>query len=270
MHEGAHPSASQGTGGQRFPSVIARVRAACARYRVARAFAGAKRGRALDFGCGQGFYLAALQRSGFEAQGVELSTATAARACAAGHRVATSLDALAGQRYVALVSIHVLEHLEAPADVLGLLTARLEPGARFLVEVPCATGWQGRLFGRRWLHDEAGLHVHHFSPAALAALLAGAGLAVERTSHYSFEHGLIGWIQSLYNLAFPYNRFFRAIVLNNSMRARAAAWPELVLFPLALAVGALAFAVESLAGSGAVIRATGRYTPPAAPRPGDA
>jgi 2-polyprenyl-3-methyl-5-hydroxy-6-metoxy-1,4-benzoquinol methylase len=261
LHEGEHPSASQGRAGERFPSIIARIRQACADFRVRDGLRGAARGGALDFGCGQGFYLTALRRGGFEPRGVEISLATARRALAGGHPVATSLDGLGSVRFRALVSIHVLEHIDRPEAVLEAIGARLEPGARFLIEVPNAAGWQGRLFGERWLHREASLHVHHFSPEALRALLVAAGFHVERLGCYSFEHGLLGWVQSLYNLVFPYNRFFRRIVLNSAPRERLDAWPELLLFPLALLVGGVAFLAESLGGSGAVIRAAGSFQP---------
>lgn len=262
LHEGEHPSASQGQGGERFPSLIAAVRQACADFRARQAFGAAAFGPALDFGSGQGFYLGALKRLGYSAMGIEISEATAMRAMKAGHTVSTRLDALPAGRFDALVSIHVIEHIDDPRAVLAQVTARLTPDALFLIEVPNATGWQGRLFGERWLHRESALHVHHFSPAALEALLRSHHLRVGRRSCYSFEHGLLGWIQSLYNLIFPYNRFFRLVVLNNPLRERLAAWPEVLLFPLFLAAGGVLFLAEALAGSGPVIRVSGRYTPP--------
>lgn len=262
LHEGEHPSASQGQAGERFPSLVARVRQVCADFRAREAFGATAAGSALDFGSGQGFYLSALKHLGLDASGIEISLATARRAVKAGYRVATRLDELPVRRFDALVSIHVVEHIDDPDAVLAQVTARMNPGARFLIEVPNAAGWQGRLFGERWLHRESALHVHHFSPRALTALLRAHHLEIERRSCYSFEHGLLGWVQSLYNLIFPYNRFFRRIVLNNPLRERLGAWPEVLLFPLFLSVGSALFLAEALAGSGPVIRVSGRYAPP--------
>jgi SAM-dependent methyltransferase len=270
LHEGEHPSASQGQAGERFPSLIAQVRQACADFRAREAFGKSDTGTALDFGSGQGFYLGALKRLGYEAMGVEISEATAMRAIRAGHKVGTRLDQLPAGRFDALVSIHVIEHIDDPHAVLLDVTGRLNPGARFLFEVPNAAGWQGRLFGERWLHRESSLHVHHFSPGAFKALLGAHRFQVERESCYSFEHGLLGWIQSLYNLIFPYNRFFRRIVLNSSLRERLTAWPEVLLFPIFLVVGGLLFLAEAAAGSGPVIRVSGRYAPPALNEGGEA
>ena len=266
LHEGQHPSAAQGRAGERFPSFIACVRRVCAAFRARQAFAGACRGTALDFGCGQGFYLSALRGRGFDAVGIEISQATAQRALNAGHRVATRFEDLGPQRFDALVSIHVFEHLDDPNSMLQRIAARMNPGARFLIEVPNAAGWQGRLFGERWLHRESALHVHHFSTMALVALLEANGLQVERTGHYSFEHGLLGWVQSLYNVLFPYNRFFRRIVLANPLRERLAAWPEVLLFPAFLALGGVFFLMEAIAGSGPVVRVSGCFGEPTARR----
>lgn len=259
LHEGEHPSAYQGPQGRRFTAGIGRIRQWCADFRVGHSLVGeaAKGSRALDLGCGQGFYLNALRKRGYETFGVELSELTARRAASQGHVVRHSLPDYAERSFDAAVSIHVLEHIEPIAAVLAELSTRLKPGARVHVEVPNAASWQARLFGYRWLHREAGLHVHHFTAPALRALLENSGIRVDRTSTYSFEHGLTGWLQSLYNLVFPYNRFFRVVILNQPLRQKLRAWPELLLAPLAGALALAAFVAESLAGRGAVIRMEG-------------
>lgn len=257
LHEGEHPSASQGEDGERFPSLIGKIRQKCADFRAREAFPMANSERALDFGCGQGFYMTALKHSGFNPTGIEISVATAERAMGAGHRVFTALQDVDSDPFHALVSIHVMEHIDEPDQVLGQVVTHLQPGARFLIEVPNTRSWQGRLFGEKWLHRETALHVHHFSSKSLRSLLERNGLHVDHESHYSFEHGLLGWVQSIYNVVFPYNRFFRNIVLNNSWQARLQAWPEVLLFPIALTLGGVAFMAEAMTGNGAVIRVNG-------------
>jgi SAM-dependent methyltransferase len=88
-----------------------------------------------------------------------------------GHAVSRSLDGLPDQAYAAAVSVHVIEHLPEPAAILAALRRVLRNGAHFYFEVPNADSWQARLFGRRWLHCEAGLHVHHFTQASFTGLL---------------------------------------------------------------------------------------------------
>lgn len=253
-----HPGAYQGVDGQRFGSVIARIRARCARFRVRHALFGSQGPtHILDFGCGQGYFLDALRAQGHDCVGVEISAVTGRVAAAKGHRVLLTADVLADASFAAVASVHVIEHLPNPADVLAALRRRMMPGARFYFEVPNYASWQARLFRERWLHCEPGLHVHHFTPPSFSGLLEQQGFRILRVGSYSFEHGLLGWVQSLYNLVFPYNRFFRHVVLNQPLREKLRCWPELLLFPLVLLVGSVLFLGEAAAGQGAVLRVEG-------------
>lgn len=257
-----HPGAFQGVNGQRFGSFIRSIRAASASYRVRHALFGHQgKTRILDFGCGQGFFLDALRANGHACVGVEISTFTGRMAASKGHSVLTTLDAVADASFSAVASVHVIEHLPDPGAVLAALRRVLAPGARFYFEVPNYSSWQARLFRARWLHCEPGLHVHHFTAASFGGLLAQHGYQVLHTETYSFEHGLLGWIQSLYNLVLPYNRFFRYVVLNRPWKEKILCWPELALFPFILVIGLALFLCEAIAGWGAVLRVEGIVLP---------
>lgn len=256
-----HPGAFQGVDGRRFGSVIGRIRAVCALFRVRHAlFGGQGPVRILDFGCGQGYFLDALRTQGHACVGVEISAVTGRMAAAKGHHVLTTLDTLADASFTAVASVHVIEHLPDPAAVLAALRRVLMPGARFYFEVPNYASWQAGLFRARWLHCEPGLHVHHFTLPSLRGLLEPQGYRVLRVGTYSFEHGLLGWVQSLYNLVFPYNRFFRHVILNRPWQEKMRCWPEFLLFPLTLAAGLVLFLCEAAAGRGAVLRVEGEVS----------
>ena len=259
IQEGGAESAFQGDSGPRFSGLANWLRGWSARQRAGRRlFCGTASRRVLDFGCGQGFLLDALKANGHGAVGLEISPATAATARRRGHLVVTALAELPAERFDVLTSVHVLEHIPDPATCLVELRQRLTPGAAFHVEVPNITSLQARLFGSRWLHFEPGLHVHHFSPAAFRDLLQGAGYTVSRIETGSLEHGLAGWVQSLFNLVFPYNRLFRRVALNRGARAALSCWPEFLLLPLVMPLALLGHLVETALGRGAVVRCEGR------------
>ena len=265
VYAGGHPTTFQGSSGRRFSPGIATLRRLAARFRVGRSLVGDRPPptRALDFGCGQGYYLEALAEAGSEAIGVEISHESARFARDRGLRVEIGTDNLEPESFDAIVSVHVLEHIPKVEATLVRATRLLATEARFHFEVPNAASVQAATFGRRWMHFEPDLHRHHFTSPALRTLLASHGFAVERSTTVSMEHGLLGWIQSLYNLVFPYNRFFRAVVLNRPLAEKLRCWPELVLLPLVGVAGSLCFLIETLLpGRGPVLRFEGTWSAP--------
>lgn len=259
LYGGEHPAAYQGCDGTRFGSLVGGLRARLATVQLTRtSISRLQKGTVvLDFGCGQGYYLDTLRASGYKPIGVEINDAAAFVARAKGHDVRLHFEELAGTVCGGAVSIHVLEHIPDVSMALDQIRTALKPGSPFCFEVPNFTSWQARLFRFRWLHAEPNLHIHHFSPKAFLSLLESHGFQPEKASTFSLQHGLLGWIQSIYNLVFPYNRFFYLVVLNNSLSARLRAWKEIVLFPIVALVATLLLCAEAVADRGAVIRVEG-------------
>jgi len=102
---------------------------------LARARPGA---RLLDFGCGDGAFLAEAQRRGFDAVGVELDAG--AREVAqrnSGCPVLSLEEVIDGsQRFDVIHLGDVLEHLAAPTEILRRLEPFLEPDGVFFFEGP--------------------------------------------------------------------------------------------------------------------------------------
>jgi SAM-dependent methyltransferase len=97
-----------------------------------------RRDRLLDIGCNRGLLLAAAQRLGCEAVGVELSPAAAARAReSTGARVYEDLSEVprAGG-FDLIVAWHVLEHTPDPVSLLSQARRLLAPRGVLAVQVP--------------------------------------------------------------------------------------------------------------------------------------
>lgn len=247
----------------RFGALISRLRGVFARDRVQRALGRLPKGHrnVLDFGCGQGFLLDAVSHLRERGVGIEICEESARTARAKGHEVNLDLVSLSAHapRADMVFSVHVLEHIPDIERVLANLHSRLADTARFHFEVPNFGSLQARLFNCCWLHTEAGLHIHHFTRDAFLSLLQRNGYDVESFTYRSFEQGVAGWLQSLYNMFFPYNRFFRAWILNRPLRDKLRAWPELLLAPLALTLSVLLYLAETrILGKGPVLLAEGR------------
>jgi 2-polyprenyl-3-methyl-5-hydroxy-6-metoxy-1,4-benzoquinol methylase len=134
----------------------------------------------LDYGCGNGVFLALAQGLGLEAVGLEVDPAARQQAKDAGLNVAANLDALGGDheraRFDRIVLRHVLEHLPEPVAILTDLAGRLRPGGLLMISVPNAASTQAEAFGPYWLGYDMPRHLWHFTAETLGRLAAKTGL----------------------------------------------------------------------------------------------
>lgn len=135
----------------------------------------------LDVGCGSGELLAAAQRRGWEATGVEPIPDAAQAARDRGLEVHTGLLAEAEgldprRRFAVVGAFHVCEHLVDVPAFLRELAARAVPGGVVVVETPNWDSAIRRRFGRDWPHLRPLEHLSHFTPASMRGTLERAGL----------------------------------------------------------------------------------------------
>jgi 2-polyprenyl-3-methyl-5-hydroxy-6-metoxy-1,4-benzoquinol methylase len=120
--------------------------------------------RVLDFGCGNGEFLSICHQFGFEAVGVDRSTA---RRDKAGVNVFASADELDGRPFHAITLFEVLEHLDDPSGILKMLRGHLAPGGILILETPDCTG----VTGIQTIHDYGCIHplqhINGFTPTTL-------------------------------------------------------------------------------------------------------
>lgn len=134
--------------------------------------------RALDVGCGFGFFLAALEERAIPAVGIDLD----------GHAVAHArqwfgVDARRGSLAEAaelppvdLLSLwEVLEHQPDPTTFLREVRDRIAPGGHLVGSVPNAEGIAARLRGVRWRMVYPPDHLHYFGPGSLEEILRRTG-----------------------------------------------------------------------------------------------
>lgn len=235
--------------------------------RVAKASRGLARGRVLDVGCGDGTFLAAMRRRGWDCWGVEVSREGAARAAAReGLRIVSGPleGAQLPEGSFDLVTLwHSVEHVADPAALIARAAGLLKDGGRLFVAFPNVRSWDLVLFGSRWFHLDPPRHLHYFSPEAMTRLLERNGLVVERLSHWSLEYNPWGLIQSGLNLSTrEMNYLYRLLkgTLPAGGRSSYDLFATILLFPL-LALLALPYTLLAAAGrrSGCVdLRAVAR------------
>ncbi len=228
---------------RRYNAWVARVLSVLYGWRVSRwCRLYPKPGAALEVGCGDGVMLHALRSRGWEVCGTERTEAMAATA-RDRYGIRMYVDPEGPQaghdRFDLIILFQVLEHLSDPVAALKRAAALLDDGGRIVVGVPNRASWQAA-FGRgAWFHLDVPRHLVHFTPAALAATAAQAGLRVETVGFVSPEHDPYGWVQTILNRwAGNANRLSLLLMGAEAWRMR-----DLVTLAAVMAIGPVAVAL---------------------------
>jgi len=139
-------------------------------------------GRLLDVGAGLGYLVNVAGQRGWQAVGLEVS-AFAARYAREEVGVDVRQQTLEAAGFEdgafdAVVMRDVLEHARDPRPVLAEVWRVLRPGGVLALSTPNFASLNARLGGQRWRHLRPEQHLFHFTPDALARILAAAGFRV--------------------------------------------------------------------------------------------
>lgn len=209
-------------------------------------------GRLLDVGCGDGTFLLAMHKRGWEPVGTEMNPSIARKA---GLEVFETLEeAKARGPYRCATLWHSLEHLRDPRAAMATLFRLVEPGGVVLISVPDAEGLQARLFGPRWFHLDVPRHLFHFGNRSLSRLVAGSGFDILRRWHQELELDLFGWTQSALNALFPRpNVFFHHLTGRPTSAGGATVVTSYALGTALTAIAVPATAAATALGRGATL-----------------
>lgn len=125
----------------------------------------AMRIKALDFGCGDGWYMQYLQARGHSVLGFE-ADANHARHLSdqLGAPVYSNAGDLSDHHAgtLDLVTMHfVVEHLPCPSEAFALVSRLLKPGGRWYFVIPSLASLEWRLFGKRWHGFDVPRHISY-------------------------------------------------------------------------------------------------------------
>jgi len=180
----------------------------------------------LDFGCGDGAFLAAAAELGWRVTGVEVHPWHARER---GLIVTERIEEAVGP-FDVVTLWHSLEHVRSPRELMQAITARLNADGTVLVAVPNLDGIQARTFKQHWFHLDVPRHLFHFTPTALTRLLKSSGLRVVRRWNLESEQDLFGWTQGFLNRIVPHsNVLFDVLTARGDSHKRWEAVASLVL-----------------------------------------
>lgn len=130
----------------------------------------------LDFGCGGGFLLSALNSG--EKLGIEINPVARAAAQRSGIRAVSSASEVEDGWADLLISNHALEHCQFPLHELQDLIRKVAPGGTVVFFVPCES------IKYKYVADDPNHHLYSWSPMSAANLFAEAGFRVHESKAY--------------------------------------------------------------------------------------
>lgn len=142
-------------------------------------------GRVLDVGAGYGFFLAALEKAGYETSGLEISPHAIEQARRrTGAQIfeqgAEDPYPFPDDTFDAIAMLDVIEHLPDYGTALAHCHRCLKPGGKFFAITLNAHSLARPLLGRRWSWHQDPTHVHMFSRRMLREGIEKAGFTLER------------------------------------------------------------------------------------------
>jgi len=146
-------------------------------------------GRALDVGCGNGFFLALLRHHGWRVEGVDASpdaAVTAERSFGIPVHVGELHDEAVEGPFDFVHLSHVIEHVASPTDLLHRVRELLRPGATAYIETPNLASFGFRVWREQWFPIEAPRHLWLFTGSSLGRAAAAAGLRVDRLQTHRY------------------------------------------------------------------------------------
>ncbi|MDC7220863.1 MAG: class I SAM-dependent methyltransferase [Spirochaetales bacterium] len=138
------------------------------------------KGPLLDIGCATGSLIRWLGERGWEAEGLEICSASAERARSGGQKVyelPLEKAALSAEAYSVIHSSHVIEHVNDPRSFVREIHRLLMPGGYFLCVTPNTASFQGVVKKEKWRSAIAD-HLILFSARRLKKLLEQEGFRI--------------------------------------------------------------------------------------------
>lgn len=234
------------------------------RLRIAKIERFKKSGCILDIGCGDGSFLAGLDKRRWQAFGVEFSE-SARREINGKKRdfefiVDKFLDHNFGRDFAVITLWGVLEHLDRPLETLSKIKSILQDDGLLFISLPNIASWEARVFGAAWFHLDPPRHLFHYSPQTVKALLAKSGFTIMAIDHIYLEWSFFGTFQSWCNALkcqynFLYNWIKRSKIIGLSYPFKLLYTLLLTLFltPVMLPLSSLLILLESLFRNGPII-----------------
>ncbi len=134
-----------------------------------------KAGSILDFGCGTGEFLRAMQDSGWKITGVEPSDLARSKAeILTNQKIHNTLEV--PNNFDVITAWHVVEHVPDLSETVIKLKRLLKKDGMLFIAVPNFQSPDGNSYKENWAGFDVPRHLWHFSKKSMRSLLESTGL----------------------------------------------------------------------------------------------
>ena len=148
----------------------------------------------------------------------------------------------------------VFEHVTNPAEYLKKLYGMLKKNGYLVIQVQNIDSWQASLNLVDWFHFDTPRHVYNYTPYNLSVFLKKNGFSIREIKHFSTEHGIFGWFQTIFNyLGFEFNVFYKFIkhgIINKNPFQLAM---NILISPVICVVSIMLHIIESICSKSGII-----------------
>ena len=141
-------------------------------------------GKLLDIGCGNGRYLSALRKLGWQTYGIEQNPNSSEYARTELHLNVETEDLLnykyKDKFFDVITMWHSLEHLYEPIPTLKEVKRILKDDGLLVIAVPNVDSFAAKVFKENWYQLEIPIHLIAFSPDSITRMLDSAGFKVKK------------------------------------------------------------------------------------------
>ncbi len=144
----------------------------------------------LDYGCGTGEFLNAMQTNGWICKGIEPS-AQARQLAIKNYNLKisepTTLDEFENGEFGVITLWHVLEHVHELYKTIKQLNTVLIKGGFLIIAVPNRQAWDAQYYKEHWAAYDVPRHLYHFTKENIIQLFTAAGLELISTKPLFFD-----------------------------------------------------------------------------------
>ena len=172
-------------------------------------------GKALDIGCGPGYFLTAAQNLGFDVYGLDPSDYIVSMAQKTwGERVQLGLIETAeypAESFDLVVAFDTFEHIYEPKGFLAAIHKVLKPNGVLAITTPDPASMLAKISGKNWVSFKLPEHVFYWSPETIRKILEEKFEVLE--IHPAGQYATLGFLfRRLFRLTNEPGKFVSAII----------------------------------------------------------